>query len=138
VRRAHSPEDGGHADQTEAPYQGHLNGPVLAGSRENRGDTAFDEIHVLNRPMLLLQDRPAADRHTFQMRAQVFESFRRHARQNAIENRERGRGGAWTRIVDLRHAPSTNTIMRECASVSHDTPVLLPARAALCRTSAEH
>ena len=35
-------------------------------------------MHVVDRAMLLLQDRPTVDGNAFQMRAQVLESLRRH------------------------------------------------------------
>ena len=84
----------GRADQAKRPTRETSNGSVLAGAREIDATPAFDGMRVVDRPMLLLQDRPSADRYPFEMRAHVFESVRRHARQNAIENRERGGGNA--------------------------------------------
>ena len=48
-------------------------------------------MYVFDRAMLLLQDRPTMDGYAFQMRAQVFKGLRRHAREDAIADRE-GRG----------------------------------------------
>src|SRR5262249_47855048 len=84
MRRSGVSQDRGDTDESERPDQRHLDGPVGARARVKRGDAALDEMDVLDRMKMVLQDRPPLQPDRRETRGQLAKAYWIQAGKNLV------------------------------------------------------